>query len=63
MILGLNTTTILSTMSASNDDIIQLFSTHWQDILLQYIGVITVATHGLLFAITIPVIGKYQLSL
>merc|ERR1711970_1248182 len=54
---SLNTTTILSTISASSEDITVLLSSHWQDILLQYIGVITIATHGLLLAITIPVIG------
>jgi len=54
---SLNTTTILSTISASSEDITLLLSSHWQDILLQYIGVITIATHGLLLAIIIPVIG------
>merc|ERR1719483_1026117 len=54
---NLNTSEIVETLSSSTDTILSFLTTHWQDILLQYIGVLTLAIHGLLLAVTIPFIG------
>ena len=51
-------TQILEALSGSHDKMISFLSSHWQDFLLQYIGVITVVIFGLVLAITIPIIGK-----
>lgn len=52
-------TQILEALSGSHDKMISFLSSHWQDFLLQYIGVITVVIFGLVLAITIPIIGFF----
>jgi len=44
---------------SSAEPVIEFLSKHWQDILLQYIGILTVAGCGLLMALLIPVIGFF----
>lgn len=54
---NLNTTKIVQILTSDSDTILSFLATHWQDILLQYIGVLTVASHGLLLAVLIPITG------
>ena len=52
---SLNASIILETPP---DDMPKLLKEHWEELLLQYIGIVTAAICGLLMAITIPVAGK-----
>eukprot|EP00092_Neocalanus_flemingeri_P006838 GFUD01007383.1.p1 GENE.GFUD01007383.1~~GFUD01007383.1.p1 ORF type:complete len:948 (+),score=147.14 GFUD01007383.1:408-3251(+) len=56
---SINTSLIAKTISGNPEDAISFLTTHWQDILLQYIGVLTAAIFGLLLAIIIPTIGFF----
>ena len=51
---SLNASVILNT---PRDRLPRLLSEHWEELLLQYIGVVTAAICGLLMAMAIPVIG------
>ena len=53
---SLNASVILDTMS-KGEPLETLLEDHWQELLLQYIGIVTAAICGLLMAITIPVAG------
>ena len=57
-IADINTSVIAKTVSGNPDKVISFLAAHWQDILLQYIGVLTAAIFGLLLAVTIPTIGE-----
>ena len=54
---SLNASVILDTIS--KDQLPQLLGDHWQELLLQYIGIVTAAICGLLMAIAIPIAGMY----
>lgn len=45
--------------SRSTDNTYKLLKDHWQDIMLQYIGVLTTGICGILMALVIPVIGFF----
>ena len=51
---GINTTMIISAISNGPADGIQFMKEHWQDFLLQYIGVLTTGIFGLLLALILP---------
>lgn len=51
---SLNASVILDTPP---DDMPMLLKEHWEELLIQYIGIVTAALCGLLMAITIPVAG------
>ena len=57
---SLNASVILDTIS--KDQLPQLLGDHWQELLLQYIGIVTAAICGLLMAIAIPIAGMYFFS-
>jgi hypothetical protein len=57
-IADINTSVIAKTVSSNPDKVISFLTAHWQDILLQYIGILTAAIFGLLLAVTIPTIGE-----
>ena len=57
---SLNASVILDTPT---DKIPALLEEHWEELLLQYIGIITAAICGLLMAITIPVAGKAYIQI
>ena len=45
--------------SGKQEDVLELLSTHWADILLQYVGLLTAAVLGVLAALIIPLIGFF----
>lgn len=60
MFSGLTTEEISKAVQSGNkDDILKLLSENWEDILLQYIGLVTAAIFGILLAIFIPLIGFF----
>lgn len=58
---SLNASVILDTIS--KDQLPMLLKDHWQELLLQYIGIVTAAICGLLMAISIPVAGMTIFSM
>ena len=58
---SLNASVILDTIS--KDQLPKLLKDHWQELLLQYIGIVTAAICGLLMAISIPVAGMTIFSM
>jgi len=56
---GINTTMIISAISNGPADGIQFMKEHWQDFLLQYIGVLTTGIFGLLLALILPLVGIF----
>ena len=54
---GINTTMIISAVGQGPEAFLQFFKLHWQDFLLQYIGVLTTGVFGLLLALILPLIG------
>ena len=53
----INISTIRSAVGGGLEDTVDLVKTHWQDLLLQYVGLLTAALLGLLAALLIPLIG------
>ena len=45
--------------SGNTDKLLSLLAEHWQDLLLQYIGLVTAAIFGILIALIIPLIGFF----
>ena len=56
---SLNATVILKTIENDPGDLPNILENHWEELLLQYIGVITASICGLLMALAIPFAGKY----
>ena len=56
---GINTTMIISAVGEGPQASLQFLKAHWQDLLLQYIGVLTTGVFGLLLAIILPLIGTF----
>ena len=56
--LDINTSDIVEALTGDTDNLISFLANHWQDFLLQYIGILTFAIFGLLLAIVLPVIGN-----
>merc|ERR1719334_1984881 len=56
---GLNTSQVISAVQGGEEPSLKLAAKHWQDLLLQYIGVLTIALSGILLAIALPVIGFF----
>ena len=56
---SLNATVILKTIENDPGDLPKILENHWEELLLQYIGVITASICGLLMALAIPFAGKY----
>ena len=54
---GINTSMIISAVGEGPTACLQFLKLHWQDFLLQYIGVLTTGIFGLLLAIFLPLIG------
>ena len=59
--VGINTSMIISAIGQGPEASFQFFKLHWQDFLLQYIGVLTTGVFGLLLAFILPLIGKHNL--
>jgi len=45
--------------SGNKEDMLKLLKEHWQDLLLQYVGLVTATIFGILLAIVIPLIGFF----
>ena len=56
---GLNVTTIVKTVSRGPEPAFDFLTQHWQQLLLQHIGVLTATVFGLLLAGLLPVIGFF----
>merc|ERR1719336_1091870 len=56
---GLNTSQVISAARGGQDPSLKLVADHWQDLLLQYIGVLTIALFGIFLALILPVIGFF----
>ena len=60
MFSGLTTQRVSEAVgSGKQEDVITFLTTHWQDILLQYVGLLTAALLGVLAALLIPLIGFF----
>ena len=44
--------------SGNTDKLLSLLAEHWQDLLLQYVGLLTAVVVGLLTALCLPVVGE-----
>merc|ERR1719397_1478324 len=53
---SINTELLSKTVAGGGPELLSFLETHWQDILLQYIGLLTAAVLGLLLALVFPVI-------
>merc|ERR1719334_3080119 len=56
---GLNTSQVISAVQGGEEPSLKLAAKHWQDLLLQYIGVLTIALFGIFLALLLPVIGFF----
>jgi len=56
---GINTSMIISAVGQGPEASFQFFKLHWQEFLLQYIGVLTTGVFGLLLAFILPLIGLF----
>merc|ERR1719495_592256 len=56
---GLNTSQVISAVQGGEEPSLKLAADHWQDLLLQYIGVLTIALFGIFLALLLPVIGFF----
>eukprot|EP00092_Neocalanus_flemingeri_P012480 GFUD01013453.1.p1 GENE.GFUD01013453.1~~GFUD01013453.1.p1 ORF type:complete len:941 (-),score=227.62 GFUD01013453.1:453-3275(-) len=56
---GINTSMIINAVGEGPASTLQFMKAHWQDLLLQYIGVLTTGVFGLLLAIILPLIGLF----
>jgi len=56
---GLNITMVARAISAGPESSLSFLSTHWQQLLLQHIGVLTALVFGLLLACLLPVVGFF----
>merc|ERR1719347_761780 len=56
---GLNTSQVISAARGGRDPALKLAADHWQDLLLQYIGVLTIALFGIFLALLLPLIGFF----
>ena len=54
----INISTIRSAVRGGLEDTVDLVKTHWQDLLLQYVGLLTAVIVGLLTALCLPVVGE-----
>ena len=54
---SLNATVIVKTIENNPGDLPKVLGNHWEELLLQYIGVITASICGLLLALAIPFAG------
>ena len=57
-----NFSMIITAVESGPEDSINLIKDHWQDLLLQYIGLLTAVIVGVLLALCLPFIGKQQHS-
>ena len=53
---------IITAVESGPEDSINLIKDHWQDLLLQYIGLLTAVIVGVLLALCLPFIGKEEHS-
>ena len=53
---------IITAVESGPEDSINLIKDHWQDLLLQYIGLLTAVIVGVLLALCLPFIGKEEYS-
>ena len=60
---SLNATVILKTIENNPRDLPKILRNHWEELLLQYIGVITASICGLLMALAIPFAGMHNCTL
>ena len=58
----INISTIRSAVRGGLEDTVDLVKTHWQDLLLQYVGLLTAVIVGLLTALCLPVVGESPTS-
>lgn len=56
---GMNATTLINAMSRGPENAIAFLEVHWQELLLQHIGVLTAVVFGLLLASLLPIIGFF----
>merc|ERR1719153_2049652 len=56
---GLNTSQVISAVQGGEEPSLKLAADHWQDLLLQYIGVLTIALFGIFLALLLPLIGFF----
>ena len=57
-----NFSMIITAVESGPEDSINLIKDHWQDLLLQYIGLLTAVIVGVLLALCLPFIGKEEYS-
>lgn len=55
----INITMIQTAVQGGLGDIVDLVKSHWQDLLLQYVGLLTAVIVGLLTALCLPVVGFF----
>ena len=54
----INLTMIHTAVMGGLEDTVELVRSHWQDLLLQYVGLLTAVVVGLLTALCLPVVGE-----
>ena len=54
----INISTVRRAVRGGLEDTVDLVKTHWQDLLLQYVGLLTAVIVGLLTALCLPVVGQ-----
>ena len=54
-----NLTMIHTAVMGGLEETVSLVQTHWQDLLLQYVGLLTAVVVGLLTALLLPVVGLF----
>lgn len=54
---SLNTSIIFEAVESGPGSVLDLITSHWQDVLLQYIGLLTTAVFGIILALIIPLYG------
>ena len=58
----INISTVRRAVRGGLEDTVDLVKTHWQDLLLQYVGLLTAVIVGLLTALCLPVVGESPTS-